>query len=320
MAGCYRQIAATPAPTYAAAMVNQSMNAREWGGLVLLSVLWGASFFFIEISLRAFAPLTLAFLRLALAALAMGILLVVTRTKLPPLWGWFVVLGLFNNALPFSLMFWGQTRIGGSLASMLNATTPLFTVLLAHFMTRDERMSINRVLGCVLGAVGVGVMVGVDALSGEGEVLAYLAVIGAAVCYALAGIFGRRLRETPPLALATGQLTASAVIMAPVALIVDQPLGGPMPGVEPLLALAALALVSTSFAYVLYFRLLKTAGATNLLLVTLLIPVTSALLCVGLLDDTLHWRQVAGMAVIALGLILVDGRVLKRFGASRRPA
>ena len=299
-------------------MVNSSMNGREWGGLVLLSVLWGASFFFIEIGLRAFAPLTLAFLRLALAALAMGILLFATRTKLPPLWGWFLVLGLFNNALPFSLMFWGQTRIGGSLASMLNATTPLFTVLLAHFMTRDERMSINRVLGCVLGAVGVGVMLGVDALSGEGEVLAYLAVIGAAVCYALGGIFGRRLRETPPLALATGQLTAAAVIMLPVALLVDRPLSGPVPGLEPVLALAALALLSTSFAYVLYFRLLRTAGATNLLLVTLLIPVTSALLCVGLLDDTLHWRQVAGMVVIALGLMLVDGRVLKRFGASRR--
>jgi len=287
------------------------MTSREWGGLVFLSALWGASFFFIEIGLRDFAPLTLVFARLALAAVALNTLLLALRVKLPARWGWYLVLGLFNNALPFSLMFWGQTQIGGALASMLNATTPLFTVLLAGVMTRDEPLRPHRLLGCVLGVAGVGVMVGAEAFSGEGPILAYLAVLGAGVCYALAGIFGRRLRETPPLALATGQLTAAAVVMAPVALIVDQPWTRPLPTAEPLLALGALALVSTSFAYVLYFRLLKTAGATNILLVTLLIPVSSALLCVGLLGEALHWRQVAGMLVIALGLLLVDGRILK---------
>jgi drug/metabolite transporter (DMT)-like permease len=294
------------------------MTLPEWGALVFLSVLWGGSFFFIEIGLRWLNPLTLVFARLGLAALALHILLLALRIKLPGgrMWGWYFVLGLFNNALPFSLMFWGQTQIGGSLASMLNATTPLFTVMLAHFMTSDERMTVNRLLGCLLGVVGVGVMVGAEAFSGEGPILAYLAVLGAGLCYALAGIFGRRVREVPPLALATGQLSAAALTVAPFALLIDQPWNLSAPGWQPLVALVALALVSTSFAYIIYFRLLKAAGATNILLVTLLIPVSSTLLCVGLLDETLHWRQVAGMAVIALGLLLVDGRMFRRKGAA----
>lgn len=289
------------------------MSPREWGGLVLLSVLWGGSFFFIELGLRAFAPLTLVFARLALAALALHVLLLAMRIKLPGgrLWGWYLLLGLTNNVLPFACMFWAQTRIGGSLASMLNATTPLFTVILAHFFTRDERMTPLKVLGCVVGVVGVGVMVGREAFTGEGEVLAYAAVLGAGLCYAVAGITGRRVKHTPPLALATGQLTAAAAVTLPVALLADQPWTGPTPGLEPLAALAALALVSTALAYVLYFRLLKTAGATNILLVTLLIPVSSALLCVGLLDEVLTWQQVAGMAIIAAGLLLVDGRLFR---------
>src|SRR5690606_17509894 len=190
----------------------RAMTAREWGLLLGLSVLWGGSFLFIELGLRDFGPMSLVFLRLALAALALHIALRPMRVKLPGgrMWGWYFLLGLFNNALPFALMFWGLTRIGGALASMLNATTPLFTVVLAHFMTRDERLTLNRLAGCLLGVVGVGVMVGREALSGEGELLAYLAVLGAGVCYALAGIFGRRVGQVPPLALATGQLTAAA--------------------------------------------------------------------------------------------------------------
>ncbi|MCB9932325.1 MAG: DMT family transporter [Planctomycetes bacterium] len=288
------------------------MTAREWGLLGSLSVLWGGSFLFIELGLRDFGPMSLVFLRLALAALALHVALRPMRVKLPGgrAWGWYFLLGLFNNALPFALMFWGLTRIGGALASMLNATTPLFTVVLAHFMTRDERMTLNRLAGCLLGVVGVGVMVGREALSGEGELLAYLAVLGAGVCYALAGIFGRKVGQVPPLALATGQLTAAAMLIAPLAAL-EQPWNA-TPGWQSLASLVALALVSTSFAYVLYFKLLKAAGATNILLVTLLVPVSSTLLCVPLLGEVLEWRQVAGMAVIALGLLLVDGRILRR--------
>ena len=177
-------------------------------------------------------------------------------------------------------------------------------------MTRDERLTLNRLAGCLLGVVGVGVMVGQEALSGEGELLAYMAVLGAGVCYALAGIFGRRVGQVPPLALATGQLTAAAILIAPLAAL-EQPWRA-TPGWQSLAALLALALVSTSFAYVLYFKLLKAAGATNILLVTLLVPVSSTLLCVPLLGEVLEWRQAAGMAVIALGLLLVDGRILRR--------
>lgn len=298
--------------TTSPASAARAMTAREWGMLLGLSVLWGGSFLFIELGLRDFGPMSLVFMRLALAALALHAALRLLRVKLPGgrMWGWYFLLGMLNNAVPFALMFWGLTRIGGALASMLNATTPLFTVVLAHFMTRDERMTLNRLAGCLLGVAGVGVMVGREALSGEGELLAYLAVLGAGVCYAFAGIFGRRVGQVPPLALATGQLTAAAILIAPLAAL-EQPWNA-TPGWQSLAALIALALVSTSFAYVLYFKLLKAAGATNILLVTLLVPVSSTLLCVPLLGEVLEWRQVAGMGVIALGLLLVDGRILRR--------
>jgi drug/metabolite transporter (DMT)-like permease len=262
-------------------------------------------------------PLTAVLGRVGLAALALNLMLRAAGYRMPSsarIWGAFFAMGLLNNLIPFSLIFWGQTEIASGLASILNATTPLFTAVFAHFMTRDERMTPNRLLGVLLGLVGVTVMIGpAVALAGLGvNVVAQLAVLGAAISYALAGIFGRRFEAmgVPPMVTATGQVTASTVMLLPVALATDRPWALPAPSAETWTALVGLALLCTAVAYIIYFRILATAGATNLLLVTFLIPASAILLGMLVLDERLHPSQFAGMALIGFGLGAIDGRII----------
>jgi drug/metabolite transporter (DMT)-like permease len=231
------------------------------------------------------------------------------------LWGAFFVMGALNNVIPFGLIFWGQTRIPSGLAAILNATTPLFTVLFAHVLTADERLTARRVAGTLLGLLGVVVILGPAALAGLGGELGEAAVLGAAVSYALAGIFGRRFRGVPPLVTAWGQLTAASVMALPLALTIDRPWLLPAPSASAIAALVALAVISTALAYVIYFRILATAGATNLLLVTILIPVSALFLGALILGESVGSRQIAGLALIGLGLAAIDGRPFARLGA-----
>lgn len=298
------------------AATSPVMGAREWGMLVTLSVVWGGSFFFVEVALADIPPLTLVLGRVGLAALSIWIWLAVSR-RLPRLdlrlCRAFLVMGALNNALPFTLIVWGQVHIASALASILNAATPVFTVLLAHLLTRDERLSPAKALGVAAGFAGVVVMIGPDALSGLGvAVFAQLAVLGAALSYAFAGIYGRRFRGLPSEITAAGQLAASSLLMTPLALYVDRPWDLAMPTLESWGAMIALAVLSTAFAYLLYFRILKTAGATNLLLVTFLVPVSAILLGVGILGEHLSAGQIAGMLLISLGLLVIDGRLTRR--------
>ncbi|MDP2621258.1 MAG: DMT family transporter [Hyphomicrobiales bacterium] len=289
-----------------------TMGTAQWAMLVTLSLLWGGTFFFIEVALDDLPPLTLVLLRVALAAVALHVYIFATGRRLPAslrLWGAFAVMGLFNNLVPFSLISWGQTQISGSLASILNATTPIWTVLLAHWLTADEKLTGLRAVGVALGFIGVAVMIGIEALSGlGGALLAQLAVVGAAVCYASTGIYGRRFSGIRPSQVATGQLTMTSVMMLPVALAVDRPWTLPMPSAAAIGAIFGLALASTAVAYILYFRLLATSGAVNLLLVTFLIPISATALGMGLLGETLQAQHLAGMAMIAAGLAAIDGR------------
>jgi len=300
------------------ATINTRMGPLEWTLLLTLSVLWGGSFFFAEVALEALPPLSVVFARVAIGALALLALVRAAGLRLPrepALWRAFFAMGALNNVIPFSLIVWGQTAITGGLAAILNATTPLFTVLLAHRLTRDERLTPAKLAGCLIGFLGVAVMIGPEALGGLGvAVLAQLAVLGAALSYACAGIYGRRFRNTPPLITAAGQVTASSLLLCPLALAVDQPWALSMPGPQTLAALLGLGLLSTAAAYVIYFRILATAGATNLLLVTFLIPVSAILLGVLLLSERVTAPQLAGMGLIALGLAAIDGRVLRWFG------
>jgi drug/metabolite transporter (DMT)-like permease len=296
------------------APIRTRMSAGDWALLLLLSGLWGGSFFFNQVAVAELPPLTVAAARVLLAAATLGAALSLSGERVPRGWAVafaFLGMGLLNNAVPFTLIVWGQAQIGSGVAAILNASTPLFTVLLAHGLTADERLTPARVAGALIGFAGVAVMMGG---AGAGHGLAEAACLGGALSYALASLWGRRFRTlgVPPLAGATGQLAASSLILAPLALVVDRPWTLTMPSGAALASLAGVALVSTALAYVVYFRLLARAGATNLMLVTLLIPVTAILLGVSVLGETLLPRHVAGMALIAAGLATIDGRLLDR--------
>ena len=291
------------------------MNRLTWALLILLSILWGGSFFFVELALRDLPTLTIVFARVTLAALALHLYVLATGQRMPAdqkLWIAFFIMGLINNFIPFSLIVWGQVYIESGLASILNATTPIFTVVLAHFLTQDERMTSNKLTGVILGLAGVIVLIGPESLQGLGSnVWAQLAVIGAGISYAFAGIYGRQFKGVSTTFTATGMLTGSAVMMLPMALIFDQPwtLQASMISV---IGVIALALLSTAAAYLIYFYILSEAGATNVLLVTLLVPASAILLGVFVLGEQLHWTAYAGMTLILMGLLAVDGRLLKR--------
>lgn len=311
-------------------MTRKTMGATEWLLLVTLSVLWGGSFFFNALALAELPTLTVVIARIGLAALALWIIIGLTGDRPHMglgLWLAFFAMGALNNAIPFTLIVWGQTRIGSGLAAILNAMTPVFTVILAHWLTRDERMTPARLTGVACGLLGVVVMIGPAALEELGlQVLAQLAVVGATIAYAFAGIFGRRFRDVPPLVTAAGQLTGSTAIMLPLALLVDRPWTLAPPSATTWGALLALALLSTAVAYVIYFRILARAGATNLLLVTFLIPVSALLLGVTVLDEVLEPSHLAGMILIGLGLAAIDGRplaacrrIIGRFSSAHQP-
>jgi drug/metabolite transporter (DMT)-like permease len=292
-----------------------TMSPIEWALLITLSVLWGGTFFFAEVALEEVRPLTLVFARVGLAAGALLLAVYATGRRMPrsvALWAAFFAMGALNNLIPFSLIFWGQTRITGGLAAILNATTPLFTVMLAHFLTRDEKMTPYRLGGVLLGVLGVIVMIGPAVLRELGlQLLAQIAVLGAALSYALAGIFGRRFREVLPLVSAAGQVTATTVMMLPVVLLLEGAWSVPLLGLWTWGAILGLALLSTALAYLIYFRILASAGATNLLLVTFLIPISAIVLGAGLLGERLEPQHFGGTALIGLGLAAIDGRPVR---------
>lgn len=298
--------------------VQKQMNAREWAMLFILSLLWGGSFFFVGIAVKELPPLTIVTLRVSIAALA---LLAICRAmgyrprQTPGVLRSFFTMGLLNNIIPFSLIVWGQTHIASGVASILNATTPLFTVIVAHMLTSDEKLSINKLAGVIIGFAGVATMIGPAALMGESSSLwGQLAILAAAVSYAFAGIYGRRFKAmgVPPLVTATGQISASSLMLIPVALIIEQPWTLPLPSAAAWGALLGIALLSTALAYLIFFRILSSAGATNLALVTFLIPVSAILLGSLVLGEQLAGKHVMGMAMIAGGLLAIDGRLFRK--------
>ena len=292
------------------------MTATEWGLLLGMSVLWGSSFFFAGVALSALPPLTIVTLRVGLAALMLAAVMPMLGFALPRervVWRAFFGMGLLNNVVPFCLIVWSQTHIASGLAAILGATTPFATVVVAHVLTTDEKLTGRRVAGVLVGLAGVVAMVGPDALAGLGDnVLAQLAVLGAALSYAFAGVFGRRFKAlgASPIQTAAGQVTASAVMLLPIVLLVDRPWTLAMPGLPVWGAILGIASLSTALGYVVYFRILATAGATNVLLVTFLNPVTAILLGTLVLGERLEPRHALGMALIGVGLAAIDGRLL----------
>ena len=290
------------------------MSATEWSLLALLSLLWGGSFFFAKIAVGALPPLTVVLVRVGLAAGALGLVLRLSGTSFPrnaALWWAFAGMGVLNNLVPFALIFWGEMVLSGGLASILNATTPVFSVLVAHALTSDDRLTAGRIVGIAVGLAGVVVLVGAEVITGaSGAVLPILACLGAALSYGFANVFGRRFKRmgVEPTVGAFGQVTATTAMMLPIALVADTPWRLAFPGLAVVAALAGLALLSTALAYIIFFRLLATAGATNTSLVTLLVPVSAVLLGIAFLGERLSISQAIGMALIGLGLVAIDGR------------
>jgi drug/metabolite transporter (DMT)-like permease len=298
---------------------DDRIDARDWSLLAVLSVLWGGSFFFNGVVLKELPPLTVVLLRVALAAMILLPVLRAYQIRFPVgLSGWkpFFAIALLNNVLPFSLIVIGQTYIPSGLASILNATTPLFTVVVMA-AAGDEKLHARRVVGVVTGLIGVIILHGQD-LHGQdpgfqsGEGVGILLCLAAAFSYGLSALYARRkLSNSPPLATATFQLLASALMMTIVAAVFERPWQLPMPGVTTWLAMIGLSALSTALAYIVFFQVLRRSGSTNVMLVTLLIPVTAILLGYLMLGESISLREMIGALVIGSALLLMDGRVLK---------
>ena len=290
------------------------MDERDWALLVLLSILWGGSFFFTGIAVRELPPLTIVLARVAIAAVLLLPVLWASGTRLPArVSGWmpFLVMGLLNNVVPFSLIVSGQTRIASGLASVLNATTPLFTVLVMA-AAGDEPLKARRVVGVLAGLVGVIILRGQALEFSGGQTLGMLLCLGAALSYGVSGLWGRRrLAGVPPLTSATCQLICSSLVMLVLAGAVERPWLLPAPSLQTWFALLGTAALSTALAYVVFFQILVRSGASNVMLVTLLIPLTAILLGHFVLGEPLEPREIIGACVIAGALLIVDGRALR---------
>jgi len=298
------------------AAVNTIMNRREWAMLVTLSVLWGGSFFFAEIALESLPPLTIVTLRVGLAAITLWLVVLALKLPIPnspPIWIAFFTMGLLNNVLPFSLIVWGQSQISSGLAAILNATAPLFGVIVAGILLRDESATPLKITGVVIGFAGVIVMMDLSSIA-TSSLLAQLAILAAALSYACASVYGRRFKATGlnPILVAAGQVSGSTLLLLPIALWVDGNDHYANVPSQVWAAIISLAVFSTAAAYILYFKLLASAGATNILLVTLLVPVSAILLGWLFLEESLQTPHIIGMAMIALGLSAIDGRLWRR--------
>ena len=304
------------------------MTSLDWLLLIALSLLWGCSFLFGRVAVAEVPPLTLVLARVGVAAIALHLVLRVIGIRFAPeagRWRDYAVMGLLNNLVPFGLIFFGQLEIGAGLAAVINGMTPFWSALIAR-ASAVERLALRKAVGVILGFAGLAVTVGPAALDGlDAPLIAQIAVVGATISYGAASVFGRRFAGQAPLVTATGQLSASTLLVLPLALIVDTPWLLPIPSPAALGAMLGIALISTALAYILYFRVLASAGATNVALVTLLIPVSAIALGAVVLGETVEARQIGGMAMIALGLAVIDGRLLafcrtgRRSGVDDRP-
>jgi drug/metabolite transporter (DMT)-like permease len=294
---------------------QRAMTATEWGLLLLLSLMWGGSFFFIGVAVKGLPPFTIVAARVSIAATLLwlaapfsGVSAARLRRQAPAL----TLLALLNNVAPFSLLTWSQTHLASGLVSILNATTPVFAVVVAHLFTIEEKLDPRRLGGALIGFAGVAAMIGPTLLGGFADHLAAeLAALLAALSYAAASVFARRFRRIglTPIEVATGQVTASSFVLLPLAGLVDAPWRLPPPGGAAIAAIVALGAVSTALAYVVYFRILAGAGAVNVVLVTLLAPATAILLGAAILGESLAGRDLLGLGLIALGLAVIDGRL-----------
>lgn len=304
------------------AIAPPTLDSRGWTLLCALALLWGVSFIFIKVAATEIPTLTLVFVRVGLAALVLHAVVLARGLAFPArpaLYAGYTIIGFFNNLVPFTLIVYATSRLGAGSASILNATTPIFALLVAHVATADEKITPAKLAGILIGMGGVAAMAGPHAVAGlRGDLLAVGAMLAAALCYGFSAIYGRRFQGVHPTVSASCQLSAAAIMLLPLMAIVDRPWALPMPGAMPVFAMTALAVLSTALAYMIYWALLLRAGGTNTMLVTLLIPVCALFFAWALLGEAFTLAKAAGITLIGLGLVVIDGRLFGRiFGSGR---
>ncbi len=292
-----------------------SLSSRAWFELALLSAIWGASFLSIRVALDEIPVMTAVAHRVFWAALILWLYVLLRRLPVPRtarIWGACLVMGLLNNAIPFTLMAWGQLYIETGLTSIFNAATAIFGVLVAAIVFTDERLTLNRIIGVLIGFAGVTVAIGIENLTQfDIRSMAQLAVLLGTVSYALAGSWARAtMSGLAPQVAAAGMLTGSTLIMVPLAFFID---GAPQLALQTdtILAVGYYAIIATAGAYLLYYRVLAMAGSGNLMLCTLLIVPVAITLGVLVRGETLSPQALAGFALLAQGLLILDGRILR---------
>lgn len=293
-------------------IIQKQISNRDWAELLILGLIWGAVFLATAIALRDLPVFTTVAGRVTGGAIALWTYVLIRRIPLglgrAEVIG-FCGMGLLNNVIPFVLIAWGQTQIESSLAAIFNASTAFFGVLVAAALLRDERLSLRKGLGVMIGLGGVVVAIGLDSLHQfDVRSLAQLAVVAGTISYAFAGVWARRtLSHLRPEVAAAGMLTVASLVMLPLALLYD---GIPqhMPSAASLVALAYMMVIATAGAYLLYYRILARAGSGNLMLVTLLIPPFAIVLGALILHESLPLRSYLGLGLLSLGMIVLDGR------------
>jgi drug/metabolite transporter (DMT)-like permease len=291
------------------------MGLIEWGMLGVCAMLWGSAYVFNAIAIKELPHLTITLLRLIIASVFLQIVMRVAGMTFPrgwSIWGAFFLMTMLSNVGPYLLVLRGQTGTTSGLAAVLTATTPLFTILLAHIFTHDERITPNKIAGVVVGIAGVGIVMGPDAWDGATvSFLAKLALVAASLLYAIGGIYARRFRDLPPLVITTSIMTAGAVLSLPLSLYFDEPWTLPQPSTEVALAVLATGIFGSALAGIAYFRVFTVSGATNAMLVTLLLPITPIIGGALYLGEVLKAREMAGSLVIMLALVIIDGRLFR---------
>jgi len=290
-------------------------SASDWLMIIALAAIWGGSFLFGRILMLEWPPFTVVFLRVFLAAIALWLFIILTGRTINfdrKLVFAIIIMGVLNNVIPFSLILIGQREIGSGLAAVVNAMTPIWTLIIANTLTADEKFSPNKIIGIFFGFAGVTALIGTDFIEGlSASAWAQVAVLGATISYGFAGVFGKRFKEQDPIFISTGQLSASSLIILPIMFMVEKPFEISPPDTLMVFSLFGLSLLCTAFAYVLFFKILSSAGATNTSLVTFLVPVSAIILGVIFLAESLTTSNLIGMILIISGLIMIDGRLYK---------
>ena len=290
----------------------RAIGPVEWVALITLSVIWGGSYLFMKIAVGYLPVFTIVFLRVALGGMTLGAILLISGLGIPRGWHkWraFMVMGILNNVVPMSLIVYGTHSISAGLASIINAMTPIFTLLFAHLLTTDERLTPYKLIGIGLGFCGVIVLIGPGLLLNiDASVIGELACVGAAISYATSNIFGRRFVSMglKPLEIAFGQVSSSSLILLPIACLVEQPWTLAAPPTYAILSVLALGMLCTGIAYLLFFRVLTRSGAVAIALVTLLIPPSAITMGAVVLGEPISPQNLVGMALIAIGLMAVN--------------